>query len=81
MDENQQHLLLSSDSGATLVSVDPLTLRYQTLRDDGSPLATLARWKASLICLSSRAATFASSTLPASTGGTVAWLKALTTSA
>lgn len=38
-DEGTQHLLLSSDSGATLISVDPLTLRYQTLRDDGSPLA------------------------------------------
>ena len=38
-DEGTQHLLLSSDSGATLISVEPLTLRYQTLRDDGSPLA------------------------------------------
>ncbi|MFJ4089206.1 hypothetical protein [Pseudomonas psychrophila] len=37
-DENTQHLLLSSDSGATLISVDPLSLRYQTLRDDGGPL-------------------------------------------
>ena len=38
-DDGGQHLVLSSDSGATLISVDPLTLTYQTLREDGIPLA------------------------------------------